>query len=86
MSLLQEKYKAYHAGLPVTVAETLLRTDPQIELPLWLVHMFKVIFVVINGYLKVLVFSVYNIAAFGLILNFIYIKGTIQISTDILQI
>ncbi|XP_043806897.1 nuclear pore complex protein NUP160 isoform X2 [Manihot esculenta] len=41
LELYLEKYKAYHAGLPVTVAETLLRTDPQIELPLWLVHMFK---------------------------------------------
>ncbi|XP_057992883.1 nuclear pore complex protein NUP160-like [Hevea brasiliensis] len=41
MSLLQEKYKAFHTGLPVTVAETLLRTDPQTELPLRLVHMFK---------------------------------------------
>ncbi|CAN1178565.1 Nuclear pore complex protein NUP160 [Linum perenne] len=35
------KYKVFHAGLPVTVAETLLRTDPHIELPLWLVQMFK---------------------------------------------
>lgn len=34
----------FHARLPVIVAETLLRTDPQIELPLWLVNMFKVIF------------------------------------------
>jgi len=40
--LLQEKYKRLHPRLPVTVAETLLHTDPQIELPLWLVHMFKV--------------------------------------------
>ncbi|XP_012074439.1 nuclear pore complex protein NUP160 isoform X1 [Jatropha curcas] len=41
LELYLEKYKAFHAGLPVTVAETLLRSDPQIELPLWLVHMFK---------------------------------------------
>ncbi|RVW42680.1 hypothetical protein CK203_103889 [Vitis vinifera] len=39
---LLEKYKGFNARLPVIVAETLLRTDPQIELPLWLVHMFKV--------------------------------------------
>ncbi|XP_042506201.1 nuclear pore complex protein NUP160 [Macadamia integrifolia] len=36
-----EKYKKLHPRLPVIVAETLLETDPQIELPLWLVHMFK---------------------------------------------
>ncbi|XP_043712861.1 nuclear pore complex protein NUP160 isoform X2 [Telopea speciosissima] len=36
-----EKYKKLHPRLPVIVAETLLQTDPQIELPLWLVHMFK---------------------------------------------
>ncbi|KAF5731788.1 nuclear pore complex protein [Tripterygium wilfordii] len=36
-----EKYKNFHARLPVTVAETLLRSDPHIELPLWLVHIFK---------------------------------------------
>ncbi|XP_008801415.2 nuclear pore complex protein NUP160 [Phoenix dactylifera] len=36
-----EKYRKLHSRLPVTVAETLLYTDPQIELPLWLVHMFK---------------------------------------------
>ncbi|KAJ4829819.1 hypothetical protein Tsubulata_025329 [Turnera subulata] len=41
LELYLEKYKTSHAGLPVTVAETLLQTDPQIELPLWLVHMFK---------------------------------------------
>jgi hypothetical protein len=28
----------------VTVAETLLYTDPEMELPLWLVQMFKVTF------------------------------------------
>lgn len=39
---MQEKYKVFHARLPQVVAETLLRTDPQIELPLWLVKMFKV--------------------------------------------
>ncbi|XP_017979220.1 PREDICTED: nuclear pore complex protein NUP160 [Theobroma cacao] len=36
-----EKYKYIHARLPLVVAETLLRTDPHIELPLWLVKMFK---------------------------------------------
>ncbi|XP_022716344.1 nuclear pore complex protein NUP160 isoform X2 [Durio zibethinus] len=36
-----EKYKYFHARLPLIVAETLLRTDPHIELPLWLVKMFK---------------------------------------------
>ncbi|CAK7335902.1 unnamed protein product [Dovyalis caffra] len=41
LELYLKKYKAFHAGLPATVAETLLRTDRQIELPLWLVHMFK---------------------------------------------
>ncbi|KAL5789070.1 hypothetical protein ACOSQ2_003958 [Xanthoceras sorbifolium] len=41
LELYLEKYKDFHARLPVVVAETLLRTDPQIELPLWLVHKFK---------------------------------------------
>ncbi|KAK1571816.1 hypothetical protein Q3G72_023439 [Acer saccharum] len=41
LELYLEKYKDFHARLPIVVAETLLRTDPQIELPLWLVHMFK---------------------------------------------
>ncbi|KAH1083755.1 hypothetical protein J1N35_023516 [Gossypium stocksii] len=36
-----EKYKNFHSRLPVIVAETLLCTDPHIELPLWLVKMFK---------------------------------------------
>ncbi|KAE8709147.1 NUP160 protein [Hibiscus syriacus] len=36
-----EKYKYIHSRLPVVVSETLLRTDPHIELPLWLVKMFK---------------------------------------------
>ncbi|XP_021903433.1 nuclear pore complex protein NUP160-like [Carica papaya] len=36
-----QRYKPIHARLPVIVAETLLRSDPQIELPLWLVDMFK---------------------------------------------
>ncbi|KAI3983809.1 hypothetical protein MKX01_011517 [Papaver californicum] len=35
------QYKNLHPRLPVIVAETLMCTDPQIELPLWLVHMFK---------------------------------------------
>lgn len=41
---LQDKYKGFHARLPVVVAETLLAADPHIELPLWLVQMFKVNF------------------------------------------
>ncbi|XP_031284855.1 nuclear pore complex protein NUP160 isoform X3 [Pistacia vera] len=41
LELYLEKYKDFHAGLPVVVAETLLRMDSEIELPLWLVHMFK---------------------------------------------
>lgn len=40
---MQDKYRKLHPRLLVTVAETLLHTDPQIELPLWLVHLFKVI-------------------------------------------
>ncbi|XP_047324446.1 nuclear pore complex protein NUP160 [Impatiens glandulifera] len=36
-----EKYKGFHPRLPVVVAETLLSNDSQIELPLWLVQMFK---------------------------------------------
>ncbi|GAB2284016.1 hypothetical protein Dimus_018499 [Dionaea muscipula] len=36
-----EKYKALHARLPLIVADTLLRSDCQIELPRWLIHMFK---------------------------------------------
>ncbi|WOL19781.1 hypothetical protein Cni_G28583 [Canna indica] len=41
LELYLEKYRILHQRLPVTVAETLLYTDPQIELPLWLVQMFK---------------------------------------------
>ncbi|KAJ0985190.1 hypothetical protein J5N97_003546 [Dioscorea zingiberensis] len=41
LELYIEKYKKLHPRLPVVVAESLLHTDPQIELPLWLVHMFK---------------------------------------------
>ncbi|KAK9122460.1 hypothetical protein Syun_020077 [Stephania yunnanensis] len=41
LELYLEKYKSMHPRLPTIVAETLLRTDPQIELPLWLVRMFK---------------------------------------------
>ncbi|XP_020089864.1 nuclear pore complex protein NUP160 isoform X3 [Ananas comosus] len=41
LELYLEKYRKLHPRLPVTVAETLLYTDPQIELPLWLVQMFK---------------------------------------------
>ncbi|GAV86384.1 Nup160 domain-containing protein [Cephalotus follicularis] len=44
LELYLEKYKGFHDRLPVIVAETLLCADPQIELPLWLVNMFKVIF------------------------------------------
>lgn len=36
-----EKYKGFHGRLPIVAAETLLCSDPQIELPLWLVHYFK---------------------------------------------
>lgn len=36
-----DKYNAFHPRLPVIVAETLLSADPQIELPLWLVRIFK---------------------------------------------
>ncbi|KAI8023992.1 Nuclear pore complex protein NUP160 [Camellia lanceoleosa] len=41
LELYLEKYKGFHSRLPVIVAETLLSADPQIELPLWLVQMFK---------------------------------------------
>ncbi|KAK1567761.1 hypothetical protein Q3G72_016282 [Acer saccharum] len=41
LELYLEKYKKFHARLPIIVAETLLCMDLQIELPLWLVHMFK---------------------------------------------
>ncbi|KAG9439278.1 hypothetical protein H6P81_019443 [Aristolochia fimbriata] len=41
LELYLEKYRKLHTRLPATVAETLLHMDPQIELPLWLVHMFK---------------------------------------------
>ncbi|KAK9145964.1 hypothetical protein Sjap_005867 [Stephania japonica] len=41
LELYLEKYKGMHPRLPTIVAETLLRTNPQIELPLWLVRMFK---------------------------------------------
>eukprot|EP01018_Ginkgo_biloba_P012785 Gb_36285 [translate_table: standard] len=41
LQLYLEKYKKLHPRLPVVAAETLLCTDPQIELPLWLVDMFK---------------------------------------------
>jgi nuclear pore complex protein Nup160 len=43
LEIYLEKYKDLHPRLPVIVAETLLYTDPEIELPLWLVQMFKVI-------------------------------------------
>lgn len=41
LELYLEKYKKFHAKLPVVVADTLLAADSQIELPLWLVQMFK---------------------------------------------
>ncbi|XP_062224093.1 nuclear pore complex protein NUP160-like isoform X2 [Phragmites australis] len=41
LELYLEKYKDLHPRLPVIVAETLLYTDPEIEIPLWLVQMFK---------------------------------------------
>ncbi|CAM8909131.1 unnamed protein product [Rhodiola kirilowii] len=36
-----ENYISYNARLPVVVAQTILQADSQIELPVWLVHMFK---------------------------------------------
>ncbi|KAK3155994.1 hypothetical protein QOZ80_2AG0101430 [Eleusine coracana subsp. coracana] len=42
LELYLEKYNHLHPRLPVTVAETLLHTDPEMELPLWLVQMFKI--------------------------------------------
>ncbi|GJM90187.1 hypothetical protein PR202_ga06444 [Eleusine coracana subsp. coracana] len=42
LELYLEKYNHLHPRLPVTVAETLLYTDPEMELPLWLVQMFKI--------------------------------------------
>ncbi|KAH1216807.1 hypothetical protein AAZX31_13G125200 [Glycine max] len=41
LKLYLEKYKELHGRLPIIVAETLLRSDPKIELPLWLVQLFK---------------------------------------------
>ncbi|KAG0475193.1 hypothetical protein HPP92_014879 [Vanilla planifolia] len=41
LELYLEKYRKLHQRLPVMVAETLLYGVPQIELPLWLVNMFK---------------------------------------------
>ncbi|XP_047080549.1 nuclear pore complex protein NUP160 [Lolium rigidum] len=41
LELYLDKYKDLHPRLPVIVAETLLYADPEIELPLWLVQMFK---------------------------------------------
>nr|XP_011466909.1 PREDICTED: nuclear pore complex protein NUP160 isoform X2 [Fragaria vesca subsp. vesca] len=41
LELYLDRYKVFHARLPFVVAETLLRTDSQIELPLWLVKLFK---------------------------------------------
>ncbi|XP_062007631.1 nuclear pore complex protein NUP160 isoform X1 [Rosa rugosa] len=41
LELYLDRYKVFHARLPFFVAETLLRTDSQIELPLWLVKLFK---------------------------------------------
>lgn len=41
LELYLGRYNRFHGRLPVVVAETLLHSDPQIELPLWLVNMFK---------------------------------------------
>lgn len=41
---MQKRYIVIHARLPVSVASTLLQADSCIELPLWLVQMFKVIY------------------------------------------
>ncbi|KAL2323239.1 hypothetical protein Fmac_027618 [Flemingia macrophylla] len=41
LKLYLEKYKDFHGRLPFIVAETLLRADPKIELPLWLIQLFK---------------------------------------------
>ncbi|XP_022155992.1 nuclear pore complex protein NUP160 isoform X2 [Momordica charantia] len=41
LELYLEKYKSFNPRLPFIVAETLLRTDSKMELPLWLVLMFK---------------------------------------------
>ncbi|XP_052192841.1 nuclear pore complex protein NUP160 isoform X2 [Diospyros lotus] len=41
LELYLGRYKEFHLRLPVVVAETLLSADPQIELPLWLVQIFK---------------------------------------------
>ncbi|KAL6888651.1 hypothetical protein ACP4OV_009677 [Aristida adscensionis] len=41
LELYLDKYKDLHPRLAVIVAETLLYTDPEVELPLWLVQMFK---------------------------------------------
>lgn len=41
LELYLDKYKDLHPRLPVIVTEMLLYTDPEIELPLWLVQMFK---------------------------------------------
>ncbi|KAL3538416.1 hypothetical protein ACH5RR_001782 [Cinchona calisaya] len=41
LEIYLRKYKGYHARLPAVVAETLLASDPQIVLPLWLVQLFK---------------------------------------------
>ncbi|XP_040373966.1 nuclear pore complex protein NUP160 isoform X2 [Rosa chinensis] len=41
LELYLDRYIVFHARLPLIVAETLLRTDSQIQLPLWLVKLFK---------------------------------------------
>ncbi|CAJ1968564.1 unnamed protein product [Sphenostylis stenocarpa] len=41
LKLYLERYKEFNGRLPMVVAETLLRADPKIELPLWLVQLFK---------------------------------------------
>ncbi|KAK4476783.1 hypothetical protein RD792_015943 [Penstemon davidsonii] len=41
LEIYLDKYRAFHPRLPLTVAATLLSADPQVELPLWLVRIFK---------------------------------------------
>jgi hypothetical protein len=41
---VQEKYRSLHPRLPVIVAESILNVDRHMELPLWLVNIFKASF------------------------------------------
>lgn len=38
---LQDKYRTVHPRLPLVVAESILTVDRHMELPLWLVDIFK---------------------------------------------